>query len=111
MTSTDVFNYGKHRRDCICIDDIVEGIIRTLDKVATSNSQWDMRVLGSGTSRVSWRIYNIGNNKPVELMNCIGALEAALGKEAEKNLLPLRSGDVPDTYTDSGIGERCWLSA
>jgi UDP-glucuronate 4-epimerase len=96
----DVFNYGKHRRDFTYIDDIVEGVIRTLDSVATPNADWDAANPDPGTSRAPYRIYNIGNSKPVELMHYIGVIEKYLGKKAEKNLLPLQPGDVPDTYAD-----------
>jgi len=98
--SIDVFNYGKHRRDFTYIDDIVEGVIRVLDRVAPGNPQWDSDQPDPGTSKAPWRVYNIGNNKPVELMDYIGALEKALGKKAEMNLLPLQPGDVPDTYAN-----------
>jgi UDP-glucuronate 4-epimerase len=96
----DVFNYGKHRRDFTYIDDIVEGVIRILDKPARSNPDWDSANPDSGTSLAPWRVYNIGNNQPVELMDYIGALEKALGTKAEMNLLPLQPGDVPDTYAN-----------
>ena len=96
----EVFNYGKHRRDFTYIDDIVEGVIRVLDKPAESNQNWDGDDPDSGTSQAPWRVYNIGNNSPVELMDYIEALEASLGKKAEKELLPLQPGDVPDTYAD-----------
>jgi len=96
----DVFNYGKHRRDFTYIDDIVEGVIRVLDCVAPSNPLWNSDQPDPGTSKGPWRVYNIGNNQPVELMDYIGALEKALGKKAEMNLLPLQPGDVPDTYAN-----------
>ena len=95
-----VFNYGKHRRDFTYIDDIVEGIIRVLDKPATTNVNWSGDTPDSGTSLAPWRVYNIGNNTPVELMDYIEAIELALNKTAEKELLPLQPGDVPDTYAD-----------
>jgi UDP-glucuronate 4-epimerase len=95
-----VFNHGKHRRDFTYVDDIVEGIIRTLDRPAPSNPQWDSNLPDPGTSLAPWRVYNIGNNQPVELMDYIGALEEALGRTAIKELLPLQPGDVPDTYAD-----------
>ena len=98
--SIPVFNYGKHRRDFTYIDDIVEGVIRVLDKPATSNPNWDGANPDSGSSQAPWRVYNIGNNSPVELMDYIGALEEALGIEADKELLPLQDGDVPDTYAN-----------
>ncbi len=95
-----VFNYGKHRRDFTYIDDIVEGVIRTLDNVAQPNSDWSGKHPDSGTSKAPWRVYNIGNQSPVELMDYIETLEKHLGKTAEKELLPLQPGDVPDTYAD-----------
>ena len=95
-----VFNHGKHRRDFTYVDDIVEGIIRTLDRPAPSNPQWDSNLPDPGTSLAPWRVYNIGNNQPVELMDYIGAIEKALGKTAIKELLPLQPGDVPDTFAD-----------
>ncbi len=98
--SIPVFNYGKHRRDFTYIDDIVEGVIRVLDRPALSNSDWDGSDPDSGTSKAPWRVYNIGNNAPVELMDYISALEDALGIEADKEMLPLQDGDVPDTYAN-----------
>lgn len=95
-----VFNYGKHRRDFTYIDDIVEGVIRTLDHVAVTNPDWSGLKPDPGSSRAPWRVCNIGNNKPVELMDYIAALEQALGRTAEKEFLPLQPGDVPDTYAD-----------
>ncbi|MDC0597147.1 NAD-dependent epimerase [Candidatus Pseudothioglobus singularis] len=95
-----VFNYGKHRRDFTYIDDIVEGVIRVLDKPAKSNPYWNGDTSDPGTSDAPWRIYNIGNNSPVELLDYIKAIEEALGIKAEKELLPLQLGDVPDTYAD-----------
>ena len=97
----DVFNYGKHKRDFTYIDDIVEGVIRTNDNTAAPNEDWDPATPDPGTSRAPYRIYNIGNLQPVELMDYIGAIEAYLGKTAEKNLLPLQPGDVPDTWADT----------
>ena len=96
----DVFNYGKHRRDFTYIDDIVEGVLRTLDSVATPNPNWSSANPDPGTSTAPYRIYNIGNSQPVELLHYIEVLEDCLGKKAEKNLLPLQPGDVPDTYAD-----------
>jgi len=95
-----VFNYGKHRRDFTYIDDIVEGVIRTLDHTAQPNPEWSGKQPDPGTSRAPWRVYNIGNQNPVELMDYIETLEKFLGKTAEKELLPLQPGDVPDTYAD-----------
>jgi UDP-glucuronate 4-epimerase len=98
--SIPVFNYGKHRRDFTYIDDIVEGVIRVLDRPAPPNPDWDGANPDSGTSKAPWRVYNIGNNSPVELMDYIGALEESLGIEADKEMLPLQDGDVPDTYAN-----------
>jgi len=96
----NVFNYGKHRRDFTYIDDIVEGVIKVIDKIATPNPEWNSEMPDSGTSSSPWRLYNIGNNSPVELMDYIGALEKSLGIKATKNMLPLQDGDVPDTYAN-----------
>ena len=96
----DVFNYGKHRRDFTYIDDIVEGVIRVLDRPPKANSDWDGTQPDSATSSAPYRLYNIGNNQPVELMHYIEVLEQCLGKKAQMNLLPLQPGDVPDTYAD-----------
>ncbi|MGZ4959799.1 MAG: NAD-dependent epimerase [Methylomonas sp.] len=96
----DVFNYGKHRRDFTYIDDIVEGVIRTLDHNAEPNPDWSGAQPDPGTSKAPWRVYNIGNQNPVELLSYIETLERFLGKTAEKNLLPLQPGDVPDTFAD-----------
>ena len=95
-----VFNYGKHRRDFTYIDDIVEGIVRVLDRPAAINPDWDSNNPDPATSSAPYRVYNIGNNNPVELMDYIEALEASLGIRAEKELLPIQPGDVPDTYAD-----------
>ena len=98
--SIKLFNYGNHRRDFTYIDDIVEGVLRVLDKPAQPNPEWNGDDPDSATSYAPWRIYNIGNNNPVELNDYINALETALGKKAQKELLPLQPGDVPDTYAD-----------
>jgi UDP-glucuronate 4-epimerase len=95
-----VFNYGKHRRDFTYIDDIVEGVIRVLDQPAQPNPNWSGTDPDSGSSLAPWRVYNIGNNSPVELMDYIAALEKALDKKADIDMLPLQLGDVPDTYAD-----------
>ena len=95
-----VFNYGKHRRDFTYIDDIVEGVVRILDQPAIPNTNWDSDYPDSGSSVAPWRIYNIGNNSPVELLDYIKAIEDALGIKADKELLPLQPGDVHDTYAD-----------
>lgn len=96
----DVFNYGKHKRDFTYVDDIVEGVIRTLDNVATPNPNWSGDNPDPGTSNAPYRVYNIGNNQPVELMRYIEVLEQNLDKKAEMNMLPLQPGDVPATYAD-----------
>ena len=95
-----VFNYGNHRRDFTYIDDIVEGVIRVLDRPARSNPNWSGDDPDTGTSNAPWRVYNIGNNSPIDLLDYIKAIEEALGVKAEKDLLPLQPGDVPDTYAN-----------
>ena len=95
-----VFNHGNHRRDFTYIDDIVEGVIRVLNRPASPNPDWSSDKPDSGTSMAPWRVYNIGNNRPVNLLDYIGALEKALGKEAKKEFLPIQPGDVPDTWAD-----------
>lgn len=96
----DVFNYGKHQRDFTYIDDIVEGVIRTLDHVAEPNHEWSGKDPDSATSKAPYRIYNIGSNNPCELLRYIEIIEECIGKKAIKNLLPLQPGDVPATYAD-----------
>jgi UDP-glucuronate 4-epimerase len=96
----DVFNYGNHRRDFTYIDDIAEGVVRAMDRVATGNAEWNGDDPDPGTSKGPYRLYNIGNSAPVELMKYIECIENYLGKKAEKNLLPLQQGDVPDTFAD-----------
>lgn len=96
----DVFNYGNHRRDFTYIDDIAEGVVRILDRVAEPDPDWDSNAPDPGTSRAPYRIYNIGNSQPVELMRYIEVLEKCLGRKAERRLLPMQPGDVPDTYAD-----------
>ena len=96
----DVYNYGKMQRDFTYIDDIVESVVRVADKVAEANPGWSGDLPDPGTSPAPYRIYNIGNNNPVELMRFIEVLEEALGKKAKKNLLPIQPGDVPATYAD-----------
>ena len=96
----DVFNHGHMRRDFTFIDDIVEGVVRTLDHAAAPNPQWHGDYPDPGTSAAPYRLYNIGNNNPVELLYLIEVLENALGRKAEKNYLPMQPGDVPATYAD-----------
>ena len=98
--SIDVFNYGHHRRDFTYIDDIVEGMIRALDRPATPNPDWNGDAPDAASSNAPWRVYNIGSNNPVNLQDYINELAKALGKKAIKNLLPIQPGDVPDTYAD-----------
>ena len=97
----DVFNYGNHRRDFTYVDDIVEGVIRTLDHTAEINPDWDSDNPDPGTSKAPYRLYNIGNQQPIELMRYIEVIEECLGRKAEKNLLPMQPGDVPDTFADA----------
>lgn len=94
----DVFNNGQHTRDFTYVDDIVEGIIKTIDIPATSNNEWQGSLPDPASSKAPWSIYNIGNNNPVKLMDYIDALEKTLGKKAKLNFLPLQLGDVKDTY-------------
>jgi UDP-glucuronate 4-epimerase len=96
----EVFNYGKMQRDFTYIDDIVEGVARVTDAVPVGNVAWSGSAPDPGTSYAPYRIYNIGNNNPVELLYFIETLERCLGKEAIKNLLPIQAGDVPATYAD-----------
>ena len=96
----NVFNYGNHRRDFTYIDDIVEGVIRVIDKSATANESWTGEAPDPSSSLAPYRVYNIGNNNPVHLLTFIETLEICLNKKAIKNLLPLQPGDVPDTYAD-----------
>lgn len=96
----DVFNYGKMRRDFTYVDDIVEGVVRVLERIPEPNSEWSGYNPDPGTSSAPYKIYNIGNNNPVELGHYIQVLEDCLGRKAQKNLLPLQPGDVPETYAD-----------
>lgn len=100
-----VFNHGNHTRDFTYIDDIVEGIIRTSDKIATPDETWDSKNPNPSTSNAPFRIFNIGNNRTVKLIEYIQAIEKAAGKEAILDLLPLQPGDVPDTFADSSALE------
>ena len=102
----DVFNGGHHRRDFTYIDDIVEGVVRACDQVATPDPSWDSAAPDPATSRAPYRIYNIGNQSPVELLRFIGLLEENLRVKAQMNFLPLQPGDVPDTLADCSDLER-----
>lgn len=96
----DVFNYGNHRRDFTFVDDIAQGVVRAADRIATANAAWNGDEPDPGTSKAPYRLYNIGNNQPVELLRYIECIETCLGRKAQKNLLPLQPGDVPDTFAD-----------
>jgi UDP-glucuronate 4-epimerase len=96
----DVFNYGHHRRDFTYVDDIAEGVVRCCDRIATPDPAWHGDAPDPATSRAPYRLYNIGNNRPVELTRYIQVLEQCLGRKAQMNLLPLQAGDVPDTWAD-----------
>ena len=98
--SIDVFNNGNHTRDFTYVDDIVDGIIKILDTPASTNPNWNSDQPDPATSLAPWKIYNIGNNKPIKLMDYISALEKVLGKKAKLNFLPLQKGDVPDTHAN-----------
>ena len=96
----DVFNFGHHRRDFTYVEDIAAGVVRVLDHVAQPNPAWDSTHPDPASSSAPYRLYNIGNNSPVELMRYIEVIEECLGRKAQKNLLPLQLGDVPDTFAD-----------
>ena len=96
----DVYNHGKMRRDFTYVDDIVEGVIRTADHIAEPNPGWCGDAPDPGTSLAPYRLYNIGNNQPVELMHLIEVIERALGSPAKKNMMPIQAGDVPATFAD-----------
>ena len=96
----DVFNHGHHKRDFTFVDDIVEGVVRATDRVAQPNPRWDSAHPDPASSSAPFRLYNIGNNRPVELLRYIEVIEECLGRKAQKNLLPLQPGDVPDTEAD-----------
>lgn len=96
----DVFNFGNHSRDFTYIDDIVEGVIRTLDHIARPDPSYDPQQPNPGTSQAPYRVYNIGNDQPVQLLRFIELMEQSLGRTVEKRLLPMQPGDVPDTWAD-----------
>jgi len=96
----DVFNYGRHKRDFTYIDDIIEGVVRVMHRPPQPDPQWDSDQPDPASSRAPYRVYNIGNSQPVELMRVIELLEAALGRKAQLNLLPMQAGDVPETSAD-----------
>jgi len=96
----DIFNNGNHQRDFTYVDDVIEGVVRTLDKIPGPNPDWSGDAPDAASSAAPYRLYNIGNNNPVELMHYIEVLEDCLGKKAEKNMLPMQAGDVKATYAD-----------
>jgi UDP-glucuronate 4-epimerase len=96
----DVFNHGHHKRDFTYVDDIAEGVVRVLDRRAEPDPDWDASAPDPATSSAPFRVYNIGNHQPVALMRYIEVLEECLGRKAEKNLLPMQPGDVPETFAD-----------
>lgn len=96
----DVFNFGKMKRDFTYIDDIIEGVVRVMDKIPKPNPDWDRKHPDPGSSYAPYKLYNIGNNNPIELIKFIEILEINLGKKAQKNMLPMQQGDVPVTYAD-----------
>ena len=102
----EVFNYGNHKRDFTYIDDIVSGVIKVIDNPAQRNQDWTGKNPDPSSSRAPWKVYNIGNNSPVELSEFINAIESSLGIKAKKKLLPLQPGDVPDTFADVKALER-----
>jgi UDP-glucuronate 4-epimerase len=95
-----LFNYGKMRRDFTYVDDVVEAVVRLVDRPAAADPQWSAMKPDPGRSSAPWRIYNIGNNKPVEVLRVVELLEEAIGKKAQRELLPMQPGDVPETYAD-----------
>ena len=95
-----VFNYGRHQRDFTYVDDIVEGVVRVLDRVPQPDPAWRSESPDPASSAAPYRLYNIGSNRPVDLLRYIELLEQALGRKAERQLLPMQPGDVPDTYAD-----------
>lgn len=97
----EVYNYGNMQRDFTYVDDIVEGVVRVVDRVAAPDPEYSPSIADPATSNVPYRVFNIGNNNPVPLLDFIACIEAALGKKAEKNLLPLQDGDVPATYANT----------
>jgi UDP-glucuronate 4-epimerase len=96
----EVFNNGNHKRDFTYVEDIVEGVVRATDRIATANPNWDSNNPDPATARFPYRLYNIGSNQPIELLRYIEVLEQCLGRKAEKLMKPLQLGDVPDTYAD-----------
>ena len=96
----EVYNNGHHQRDFTYVDDIVEGVVRVTDRVATGDAAWNSADPDPATSRAPYRVYNIGSNRPIELLRYIEVLEDCLGRKATRVMLPMQSGDVPDTWAD-----------
>jgi UDP-glucuronate 4-epimerase len=96
----DVFNFGRHQRDFTYVDDIVQGVVAAVDHPAAADPKWNPEAPNPSTSAAPYRIYNIGNQKPVSLLRYIEVLEDCLGRRAERNMLPMQLGDVPDTWAD-----------
>ena len=96
----EIYNHGKHSRDFTYIDDIIDGVLKTLNNIPSENLSWSGQKPDPASSKAPWCVYNIGNNNPVELMDYVDAIEKALGKKAKINYLPLQQGDVPDTFAD-----------
>jgi UDP-glucuronate 4-epimerase len=96
----EVFNHGHHKRDFTYVEDIAEGVLRATDRIATANPAWDSNRPDPATARYPYRLYNIGSNKPIDLLRYIEVLEECLGRKAEKIMRPLQPGDVPDTFAD-----------
>lgn len=99
-TPIDIFNFGNMKRDFTYIDDIIEGVVRVMDKIPRPNPEWDRNNPDPGSSYAPYKLYNIGNHNPVELIKFIEILENNIGKKAQKNMLPMQQGDVPTTYAD-----------
>jgi UDP-glucuronate 4-epimerase len=95
-----LFNHGKMRRDFTYVDDVVESVVRLVDRPAAGDPQWSAAKPDPGRSSAPWRVYNIGNNQPVELLKVVDLLESAVGKKAVREFLPMQPGDVPETYAD-----------
>ena len=102
----DVFNYGEMKRDFTYVDDIVEGIVRVIDNPPAGNPDWSGEKPDPSCSKAPYKVYNIGNSSPVRLMDFIEAIEQSIGREAEKNMLPIQPGDVPATWADTTDLER-----